>query len=81
MTKGRKAGTQIRFHTFLQHFETSYIDPFFSSFFLNSLRRQHCRSHDDRAGSFLKQILMTLQIGIAACVLGTMSDRDAFEEI
>ena len=42
-----------------------------------------CRSHDDqRAGSFLKQrISMALQIGNAACVLGTVSDRDAFEEI
>ena len=40
------------------------------------------RSHDDqRAGSFLKQrIVMALQIDNAACVLGTMSDRDAFEE-
>ena len=42
-----------------------------------------CRSHDDqRAGSFLKQrISMALQIGNAACVLGTVSDRDVFEEI
>ena len=42
-----------------------------------------CRSHDDqRAGSFLKpRIPMALQIGNAACVLGTVSDRDAFEEI
>ena len=42
-----------------------------------------CRSHDDqRAGSFLKQrISMALQIGNAACVLETVSDRDAFEEI
>ena len=41
------------------------------------------QSHDDqRAGSFLNQrISMALQIGIAACVLGTVSDRDAFEEI
>ena len=42
-----------------------------------------CRSYDDqRAGSFLKQrISMALQIGIAACILGTVCDRDAFEEI
>ena len=42
-----------------------------------------CRSHDNqRAGSFLKQrISMALQIGNAACGLGTVSDRDAFEEI
>ena len=42
-----------------------------------------CRSHDDqRAGSFLKQrISMALQNRNAACVLGTVSDRDAFEEI
>ena len=41
-----------------------------------------CRSHDDqRSGSFLNQrIAMALQIGSAACVLGTVSDRDAFEE-
>ena len=40
------------------------------------------RSHDDqRAGSFSKQpISMTLRIGNAACVVGTVSDRDAFEE-
>ena len=40
------------------------------------------RSHDDqRAGSFSKQgISMTLQIGNAACVVGTVSDRDASEE-
>ena len=42
-----------------------------------------CRSHDDqRVGSFLKQqISMALQIGNAACVLETLSDRDALEEI
>ena len=42
-----------------------------------------CRSTDDQqAGSFLKQrISMALQIGKAACVLGIVSDRDAFEEI
>ena len=42
-----------------------------------------CRSHDDqRASSFLKQqILMAIQIGNAACVLLTVSDRDAFEVI
>ena len=41
-----------------------------------------CRSHDDhRAGGFLKQrISMTLRIGKADCVLGTVSDRDAFED-
>ena len=37
---------------------------------------------NQRAGSFLKQrISMALQIGNAACVLGTVSGRDAFEEI
>ena len=42
-----------------------------------------CKMLDDqRADSFLKQrISMVLQIGNAACVLGTVSDRDAFEEI
>ena len=42
-----------------------------------------CRSHNDtRAGSFLKQqILIALQIGSAARVLGTVSDRDAFEKL
>ena len=35
-----------------------------------------------RAGSFLKHLIsMALQMGNAACVLGTVSDRDAFEEI
>ena len=35
-----------------------------------------------RVCKILKQrISMALQIGIAACVLGTVSDRDAFEEI
>ena len=43
-----------------------------------------CRSHDDqRAGNFfLKQrISIALQIGNAACVLGTVTDRDALEKI
>ena len=42
-----------------------------------------CRSHDEqRAGSFLNQRLsMALQIVNAARVLGTVSDRDVFEEI
>ena len=54
-----------------------------SEIFITRLCKMHCRSHDDqRAGSFLKQqISMALQIGNAACVLGTVSDRDAFEEI
>ena len=53
-----------------------------SDIFITRLCKMLCRSHDDqRAGSFLKQrILMALQIGNAACVLGTVSDRDAFEE-
>ena len=51
--------------------------------FITRLCKMLCRSHDDqRAGSFLKQrISMALQIGNAACVLGTVSDRNAFEEI
>ena len=54
-----------------------------SEIFITRLCKMLCRSHDDqRAGSFLKQrISMALQIGNAACVLGTVSDRDAFEEI
>ena len=42
-----------------------------------------CCPHDDqRAVNFLKQRFpMALQIGKAACVLGSVSDRDAFEEI
>ena len=54
-----------------------------SEVFITRLCKMLCRSHDDqRAGSFLKQrISMALQIGNAACVLGTVSDRDAFEEI
>ena len=51
--------------------------------FITRLCKMLCRSHDDqRAGSFLKQrISMALQIGSSACVLGTVSDRDAFKEI
>ena len=54
-----------------------------SEILITRLCKMLCRSHDDqRACSFLKQrILMALQIGNAACVLGTVSDRDAFEEI
>ena len=54
-----------------------------SKTFITLLCKMLCRSHDDqRAGSFLKQrISMASQIGNAACVLGTVSDRDAFEEI
>ena len=54
-----------------------------SEIFITRLCKLLCRSHDDqRAGSFLKQrISMVLQIGNAACVLGAVSDRDAFEEI
>ena len=53
-----------------------------SEIFITRPFKMLCRSHDDqRAGSFLKQrISMALQIGNAACVLGTVSDRDAFEE-
>ena len=51
--------------------------------FITRLCKMLYRSHDNqRAGNFLKQrMLMALQIGNAACVLGTVSDRDAFEEI
>ena len=54
-----------------------------SEIFITRLCKLHYRSHDDQpAGSFLKQrISMALQIGNAACVLGTVSDRDAFEQI
>ena len=54
-----------------------------SEIFITRLCKMLCRSHDDqRAGSFLKQrISMALQIGNAACALGTVSDRDAFEKI
>ena len=54
-----------------------------SEFFITRLCKMLCRSHDDqRAGSFLKQrISMALQIGNTVCVLGTVSDKDAFEEI
>ena len=54
-----------------------------SEIFITRLCKMLCRSHDDqRVGSFLKQrISMVFQIGNAACVLGTVSVRDAFEEI
>ena len=48
-----------------------------SEIFITRLCKMLCRSHDDqRAGSFLKQrISMALQIGNAACVLGTGRQR------
>ena len=51
--------------------------------FITLLCKMRCRLHDDqRNGSFLKQrISMALQVGNAACVQGTVSNRDAFEEI
>ena len=54
-----------------------------SEIFFTRLCKMLCRSHDDqRAGSFLKQrFSMALQIVNAACVLGTVSNRDVFEEI
>ena len=54
-----------------------------SEIFITPLCELLCRSHNDqRVSSFLKQrISMALQIGNAACVLGTVSNRDAFEEI
>ena len=50
---------------------------------MTRLCKMLCCSHDDqRAGSFLKQrISVVLQIGNAACVLRTVSDRDVFGEI
>ena len=53
-----------------------------SEIFITRLCKKLCRSHDDQPGSFLKErVSMALQVGNAACVLGTVSDRDAFEEI
>ena len=54
-----------------------------SEIFITRLCKMLCRSHDNQlVGSFLKQrISMVLQIGNTACVLGTVSNRDAFEEI
>ena len=54
-----------------------------SEIFITRLCKMLCRTHEDqRTGSFLKQrISMALQIDNAACVLGTVSDRDAFEGI
>ena len=54
-----------------------------SEIFITRLGKMLCRSHDDhRNGSVLKQrISMALQIGNAASVLVTVSDKDAFEEI
>ena len=54
-----------------------------SEIFITRLCKMLCRSHDNqRAGNFLKQLIsMALQIGNAACVLGTVSDRVAFQEI
>ena len=54
-----------------------------SEIFITRLCEMLCGSYEDqRVGSFLKQrILMALQIGNAACFLGTVSYRDAFEEV
>ena len=54
-----------------------------SEIFITRLCKMLCRSHNDqRAGSFLKQrIPMALHIGNADCVLGTVSNRDAYEKI
>ena len=54
-----------------------------SNIFISCLCKMLSRSHDNqRAGSFLKQrISMAFQIGNAAYVLETVSDRDAFNEI
>ena len=54
-----------------------------SAIFVTRLCKKLCRSHDDQlAGNFLKErISMVLQIGNTACLLGTVSDRDAFEDI
>ena len=46
-----------------------------SEIFITRLCKMLCRSYDDqRAGSFLKQ-------GISMALLGTVSDKDLFEEI
>ena len=54
-----------------------------SNIFITPFCKMLCRSHDDqRAGSFLKQrISKALQICNAACNLGTVSDRDGYDEI
>ena len=54
-----------------------------SEIFITRLCNLLCPSHDNqRADSFSKQrISIALQIGNAVCVLGTVSDRNAFEEI
>ena len=51
--------------------------------FITRLCKMLCCSRDDQqACNFLKQrISVGLKIGNAACVLGTVSDRDALEEI
>ena len=51
-----------------------------SEIFNTRVCKMLCRSHNDqRAYSFLrKRTSIALLIGIAACVLGTVSDKDAF---
>ena len=51
--------------------------------FVKSLCKKLCDVHDkNRAGSFFKQrISLCIQIANAACVLGTVNDRDSFDEI
>ena len=59
-----------------------YLDES-SEIFITRLCKKLCRSHDDQpAGSFLKhRISRSFQVSNAACVLGTVSDRGAFEEL
>ena len=56
-----------------------------SEIFVTRLCNLLCCSHEDQdelAGSFLKQrISMAVQIGNAGRVLGTVIDREAFEDI
>ena len=54
-----------------------------SEIFITRLCKMICRSLDDQqAACFLKQQISTdLQIGNAACVLGSVSDRGALKEI
>ena len=54
-----------------------------SEIFITRLCKMLCRSHDNQpAGSFLDhRISMALQIGNAACALGIVSGRVAFEEV
>ena len=53
-----------------------------SEVFITCFQRMLRRSHDDQRIGFLEyRISLALEVGKTACVVGTLSDRDAFEKM